>query len=237
MSLEQDKLNYIKNLIWMMCCDKDADTAEKKFLKRAAKEIDLKVDNWTELIKGVVRDGTGKYPVSNRDRAIAALKSLMIMARADKVVKDEEKDFLVQFARSIGISNEEWDRIRKISDTESLFAPFKTSAKSIVALKEDFEKIDDFKKVALQSGLSVQIVGFDEFIAAGPDAEDVVCFHASDDRHASVDKCKALLEKCGGRVVSILTRYQGHLVKYLREVGLKKCIIEPVYSRDIEKTF
>ena len=40
-----------------------------------------------------------------------------------------------------------------------------------------------------------------------------------------------------GPVVAILTRYQGHLVKYLHEVGLKKCIIEPVYSNDIEKTF
>lgn len=237
MSLEQDKLNYIKNLIWMMCCDKDADTAEKKFLKRAAKEIELKVDSWTELIKGVLRDATGKYPVSNRDRAIAALKSLMIMAKADKVVKDEEKDFLVQFAKSVGISNEEWNQVRKISDTESLFAPFKTSAKSIIVLKEDFEKIEDFKNIARQNGLSVQIVGFDEFMAAGSATEDVVCFHVSEDRHASIDKCKLLLEKCDGRVVSILTRYQGHLVKYLHEVDLEKCIIEPVYSRDIEKTF
>jgi uncharacterized tellurite resistance protein B-like protein len=237
MSLEQDKLNYIKNLIWMMCCDKDADNAEKKFLKRASKEIDLKVDDWTELIKGVLRDAHGKYPVSNRDRAIAALKSLMIMAKADKVVKDEEKNFLVQFAKSVGISNEEWNQVRKISDTKSLFTPFKTTAKSIVALNEDFEKIEDFKNVARQSGLSVQIVDFDEFIAAGANAEDVVCFHVSDNRHASVDKCKLLLEKCGGRVVAILTRYQGHFVKYLHEAGLEKCIIEPVYSSDIEKIF
>jgi uncharacterized tellurite resistance protein B-like protein len=237
MSLEQDKLNYIKNLIWMMCCDKDADTTEKKFLKRAAKEIDLKVDNWSVLIKGVLRDAHGKYPVSNRDRAIAALKSLMIMAKADKVVKKEEKNFLVQFAKSVGISSEEWNQVKKISDTESLFAPFKTTAKNIIVLKEDFEKIDNFKNVARQNGLGVKIVGFDEFIAAAIAAEDVVCFHVSGDRHASVDKCKALLEKCDGRVVSVLTRYQGHLVKYLHEVGLEKCIIEPVYSCDIEKTF
>jgi hypothetical protein len=46
-----------------------------------------------------------------------------------------------------------------------------------------------------------------------------------------------LLEKCGGKLVCILTRYQGHQVKYLLEIGLKKCIIEPVYARDIVGLF
>ena len=50
-------------------------------------------------------------------------------------------------------------------------------------------------------------------------------------------KCKELLEKSGPKTISILTRYQGHQVKYMLEIGLEKCIIEPVYSNDIQKMF
>ena len=46
-----------------------------------------------------------------------------------------------------------------------------------------------------------------------------------------------LLEKCGGKLACILTRFQGHQVKYLLEIGLNKCIIEPVYARDISDLF
>jgi hypothetical protein len=46
-----------------------------------------------------------------------------------------------------------------------------------------------------------------------------------------------LLEACGEKLVCILTRFQGHQVKYLHEIGLKKCIIEPVYARDVAELF
>ena len=39
------------------------------------------------------------------------------------------------------------------------------------------------------------------------------------------------------QVSCILTRFQGHQVKYLLEIALKKCIIEPVYARDISDLF
>jgi hypothetical protein len=53
----------------------------------------------------------------------------------------------------------------------------------------------------------------------------------------TLTRCRMLLDKCGGSVVCILTRFQGHQVKYLHEIGLKKCIIEPVYARDIADLF
>jgi uncharacterized tellurite resistance protein B-like protein len=237
MGSEQDKQNYIKNLVWMMCCDGKIDTCEKKFLKRAAKEVELDVDDWNRLVKDVVRDGTGCYPVGNRDKAIATLKSLMVMAKADKVVDPKEKQFLSQFAKSIGVSKHEWDFIRKNTHAESLFAAFKQSYGSVIVVKEDFEKIEDFKQVAGDNGLAVRVVGFDEFVSDGKISDDIVCFHVPDNRGAAVLRCKQLLEKNAGQVVAILTRYQGHLVKYLHEAGLKKCVIEPVYAQDIEKTF
>ncbi len=221
----------------MMCCDGKIDAGEKKFLKHAALEVGLEVVDWNGLVKGVISDGTGHYPVGNRDRAIATLKSLMVMAKADKVVDPKEKEFLAKFAKSIGVSKHEWDYIRKNTNSESLFGAFKKSLGSIIALRENFEKIKDFQAVARDNGLVVLIFGFDEFVKSDNDSKDVVCFHVPDNRHAAVLQCRQLLEKNDGMVVAILTRYQGHLVKYLHEAGLKKCIIEPVYSHDIEKTF
>jgi len=236
-----DKMNYLKNLILMMCCDGEISGREKKFLGRAAKEIGLKVDDWGGLLKEVVREKTGLYPIGNRERGIATLKSLVVMAKADKHVDEREKQFIVRFAKSIGVSNSQWKQIRKESDVGSLFGPFKTSAPAggvpITVLKEDFDKIEEFINVAQDNGVPTRIVGFDEFIAGEQGRADIVCFHASEDRDATVRKCKELLERCGQRTVSVLTRYQGHQVKYMLEIGLRKCIIEPVYSRDIKQIF
>jgi hypothetical protein len=237
MGSEQDKLNYVKNLVWMMCCDGKIDSGEKKFLKRAAREVGFEVDDWNGLVKGVMSDGTGRYPIGNRDKAIATLKSLMIMAKADKTVDPKEREFLAKFAKSIGVSKHEWNHIRKNTHTESLFAAFKQSYGSVVVIKDDFEKLEDFKSIAVENGLGVEVCGFDGFINNSQCNGDAVCFHVPDNRQLAILKCRQLLEKNNGKVVAILTRYQGHLVKYLHEVGLKKCIIEPVYSNDIEKTF
>ena len=49
-----DKMNYLKNLMLMMCCDGEIAGREKKFLGRAAKEIGLKVDDWGGFLKEVV---------------------------------------------------------------------------------------------------------------------------------------------------------------------------------------
>ncbi len=241
MGKEQDKLNYIKNLILMMCCDGEIADREKRFLAKAAKEIGLKVDNWNGLLKEVVRQKTGLYPIEDRARGIATLKSLVVMAKADKHVDQREKKGILRFAKSIGVSNAEWRQIRSQIDVGSLFEPFKRSTPvsetGITVLKEDFDKIEDFANIAQENEVPTRIVGFDEFIASEPDPDDIVCFHASEDRPATVRKCKELLEKSGPKTVSILTRYQGHQVKYMLEIGLEKCIIEPVYSNDIQKMF
>ena len=96
-------------------------------------------------------------------------------------------------------------------------------------------ELEEFAKVAREHNLNTNITGFDEFIAQPVGESDVVCFHASEDRGKSIQKCKMLLEKSPQKTTGILTRYQGHQVQYLLEQGLKKCIIEPVYSNDIPK--
>ena len=246
MSEMEDKINYIKNMIRMMCCDGEIASREKKFLGRAAKEIGAEVGDWNALLKEVLAEGTKLYPISNRDRAIATLKSLIVMAKADRKIDEREKECMLRFAKSIGVSNSEWRQIRKEIDIGTLFEPFKTvqattglkeTAGGITVLREDFDKLDDFTAVAKDRAITTQILGFDEFIAGTGGEGDIVCFHASEDKDESVSKCKELLAREPERTVSVLTRYQGHQVKYMLEVGLKKCIIEPVYSQDIDKLF
>lgn len=242
----EDRLNYIKNMIRMMCCDGEIASREKKFLGRAAKEIGVQVDDWNALAKEVLREGTKLYPVANREKAIATLKSLVVMAKADKKVDEREREYIVRFAKSVGVSNSEWKQIKSQIDIGTLFDPFKKAepaaglkktAGGITVLREHFDKIDDFMGVAKEREITTQIVGFDEFITGAGGEEDIVCFHASEDKDESVRKCKELLGKSGERTVSVLTRYQGHQVKYMLEEGLKKCIIEPVYTQDIDKLF
>ena len=85
--------------------------------------------------------------------------------------------------------------------------------------------------------MQTKVLAFDEFITAAASAEDIVCFHAAEDRQATVNKCKQLLDNHGHKTVAVLTRYQGHQVKYMLEIGLKLCIIEPIYTHDIKQIF
>jgi len=246
MSETEDRLNYIKNMIRMMCCDGEIADREKKFLGRAAKEIGAVVDDWNLLLKEVLAEETKLYPIASRDRAIATLKSLIVMAKADKKLDEREKEYILRFAKSVGVSNSEWKQIKSQIDIGTLFEPFKKAepaagvkqtAGGITVLKEDFDKIDEFTNVAKERAMTTQIVGFDEFIAGSAGGEDFVCFHAAEDKDESVLRCKELLAKSGEQTVGVLTRYQGHQVKYMLEQGLTKCIIEPVYTHDIDKLF
>ena len=244
----EDKLNYIKNMIRMMCCDGEIAAREKKFLGRAAKEIGAEVGDWNTLLKEVLSEGEKLYPISNRDRAIATLKSLVVMAKADRKIDECEKECMLGFAKSIGVTNSEWKQIRKEIEIETLFDPFKVAeaeagavlketAGGITVLREDFDKIDDFTAVAKDRAITTQILGFDEFIGGAGGEGGIVCFHAAQDRDETMLRCKSLLAREPEKTVSVLTRYQGHQVKYMLEVGLKKCIIEPVYTNDIDKLF
>ena len=242
MSVAQDKLNLVKNLIRMMCCDGEISSREKKFLAKAAKEVELEVDDWNRLVKEVSKDAAAAlYPIADKDRSIATLKSMVVMAKADKKVDKQEKKFLIRFAKSIGVSNAQWKQINKHIQVTNLFESFKTKTRvggaGVTILKEDFDKLEEFKETARDNGIQIRIAAFDEFIAGDGNSRDLICFHASEERKETVRKCKALLEKCGERTVSVLNRFQGHQVQYLLETGLKRCIIEPAYSNDFEKMF
>jgi len=237
MATVTDNLNCIKNLMQLMCCDGMIHTAEKSFLSRAAAELDVRVDDWNGLLKEVLKDGTPRYPVQNRDKAVATLKSLIVMSKADGRVDPKEKTLTIQFAKSIGVNRSEWKRILKDIDLESLFEPFSRTVGSITAIRDDFEKLDAFLQVAAENGASTKTVGLQEVLSTTGSPEDGVCFHAAEDKDVTVTRCQMLLEKCGGKLACILTRFQGHQVKYLLEIGLNKCIIEPVYARDISDLF
>ena len=71
----EDKLNCIKNMMWMMCCDGDIAEREKKFLSRAARKIGLEISDWNGLLQEVLADGTKLYTISDRDRASSSVSS------------------------------------------------------------------------------------------------------------------------------------------------------------------
>jgi uncharacterized tellurite resistance protein B-like protein len=235
-----DSTNCIKNLIQLMCCDGKLDKQEKKFLTAAAKQMQFQVDDWPRMIKEVYRDQVDLYPVTDRQKAVATLKGLIVMAKADGQVHDKEKQFIQKFAKSIGVSNSEWKQIVKSIDKENLFESFVETDKNIgtvTVVKDGFEKIDDFCRVARENGATVETVEMKAFLESKPDPGQVACFHAAADKETSMENCRVLLEKTGGNLICILTRFQGLQVKYLHELGLKKCIIEPVYSQDILNLF
>lgn len=235
MSDTQDKLNWIKNLIQMMCCDRRIDKAEKEFLFRAAKELDVRIDDWNKLLKRVLKDERVRYPISDRAKAIAALKSLVVMAKADKKVDEHEKRYILRFAKFIGVSNSELKEIVRDIDVETLFRPARQTSGSITALRDDFDKIDEFLEVARQNDKEVEVVTFEQFILPPASSDNVVCFHAAEEKDLTVDRCRRLLDNTGAGVVGVLTRYQGFQVRYLLEIGITKCVIEPIYSRDVDE--
>ncbi|MCD6175950.1 MAG: hypothetical protein J7K65_09330 [Planctomycetes bacterium] len=237
MTAVMDNLNCIKNLMQLMCCDGTIHAAEKSFLSRAATELGVQVDDWNGLLKEVRKDSVPLYPVQNRNKAVATLKSLIVMSKADGRVNPKEKTLAVQFAKSIGVNKSEWKQILKDIDLENLFQSFSKTAGTIITIRDDFDKLNDFLQVAAENGASTKTVGLQEFLAAANSGETVVCFHAAEDKDVTVTRCQMLLEKCGGNLVCVLTRFQGHQVKYLLEIGLGKCIIEPAYTRDISDLF
>ena len=233
MATSTDNLNCLKNLLKLMCCDGKIRAAEKAFLSRASTELGVAVDDWN----GLLQENVPQHPIQDRDKAVAALKAIIAMSKADRQVAPQEKAFALQFAKSIGVSKAEWNQILKDIDIEHLFEPFCETRGSVVAIADDFEKLDAFLKVADDNGAEVRTVNLRAFLDGAGAAGEVVCFHAAEDKDATLTRCRMLLDTCGEKVVCILTRFQGYQVKYLHEIGLKKCIIEPVYAKDIADLF
>ncbi|MEN8127492.1 MAG: hypothetical protein ABFR90_06760 [Planctomycetota bacterium] len=237
MTTAADNLNCIKNLIQLMCCDGTIDAAEKSFLSRAATELGVQVDNWNGLLKEVLKDNVPLYPVQDRDKAVATLKSMIVMSKADGRVDPKEKALAVQFAKSIGVGKSEWKRILEDIDLENLFEPFSKTPGSIIAIRDSFDTLDALGQVAAEHGVSTETTELQEFLAVNNPPETIVCFHAAEDKDMTITRCQMLLDKCGDKLVCVLTRFQGYQVKYLLEIGLNKCVIEPVYARDITNLF
>ncbi|MBL7214272.1 MAG: TerB family tellurite resistance protein [Phycisphaerae bacterium] len=228
-----DNMNCLKNLMRLMCCDGVIQPQEKAFLSRAATELAVLVDDWNALLREVISDNISFYPVSNREKALAALKAMVVMAKTDGQVDEKEKQFVLQFAKSFGVSQNDWKEVLSDIDPKNLFGPFQKPPEQFIALTDDFEKLEAFLKVAQDNGAAVQTKDLKAYLRADSDSQAIVCFHASPEKELTVSRCQLLLGKAGERLVCILNRFQGHQVKYLHETGLKKCVIEPVYARDI----
>jgi uncharacterized tellurite resistance protein B-like protein len=236
-NMSQDELNCLKNLLQVMCCDGEVSSREKQFLKFAADSLKVEVSDWNALLKEVVGDKQAVYPLANRNKALAALKAMALMAKADDQVNEKEKTVLQTFAKTIGLTKEQWKQMLSELDLSTVFEPFGKCLGTMTVLKDDFEKIDAFLKIAGENNVQTRILTCAEYLKLPAATDDIVCFHAAEDRERTVNISALLLKKGGSRPVCILTRFQGHQVKYLHEAGLEKCIIEPVYTRDIVELF
>ncbi|MCI0499581.1 MAG: tellurite resistance TerB family protein [Planctomycetales bacterium] len=229
-----DNLNCLKNLLRLMCCDGTLKTAEKAFLSRAAKEMAVLVEDWNALLKSVLKDPAGCWPIEDRTKAAAALKAIVVMAKADGQVDEAEKEFALQFAKAAGISKDEWRRLLCDIDAENLFEPFQTAAPNLIVLTDNFDKLDAFLKTARDNGVTVETTDTQTLLQTPAKPDGVVCFHAAPDKDATLALAAMLLEKTAPhQPVCILTRFEGNQVKYLHEAGIETCIIEPANDRDL----
>jgi hypothetical protein len=227
----------------MMCCDGKLNQREKKFLAAAAKQMSFDVEpfgGWGQLVKQVHKDKVDLYPIKDEQKAISTLKGLVVMAKADRRIDKREKTLIQNFAKSIGIGNREFSNLIKGIDTENLFECFNEPLKKIgdiIALEDEFEKLDNFIAVAGENGATVKTTTIEALLSSELPTGQIVCFHASEDKEKTLQNCRNLLQKAGIEPICILTRFQGLQVKYLHELGLRTCVIEPVYSRDVINMF
>ncbi len=237
-----DRVNWIKNLIQVMCCDGSIHEREKRFLAKVAKQLDVKVPDWNALLRSVLRDARVRYPLSDETAALDVLKSLIVMANADGKVDDNERRYILSFAKVIGVSKDRLKTIVKDMDkakkparggTDILsVTPANTPAVLITVASDDFDNLDQFVQVVREQGHDIRVITVDN---ASVDPDCILCFHAAAAPEDTVGRCRRLLQAAQGPVVAILTRYQGHHVRYLLELGIPKCVIEPVYARDVEQ--
>lgn len=235
--MSNDGLNCLKNLLQIVCCDGQINQKEKEFLGKAAKSLQVEVEDWNALLKEVANDRQEIYPINHRERAEATLKAMALMAKVDQEVNEQEKTLLQTFAKSIGVTKEQWKQLLSDLDMASVFEPFQRRLGQLAVLKEDFEKIDVFIKTAEEYGAQTRTLKIMEYLKQPAPEGEMVCFHAAENKERTIQICSALLQKAGQRTVCILTRFQGLQVKYLHEAGLTKCIIEPAYARDIADLF
>jgi uncharacterized membrane protein YebE (DUF533 family) len=70
------------------------------------------------------QDSQTVYPLANRQKALAALKAMALMAKADDQVDEKEKTVLQAFAKTLGLTKEQWKQILSELDLATVFEPF-----------------------------------------------------------------------------------------------------------------
>jgi uncharacterized tellurite resistance protein B-like protein len=299
----QDRINWIKNLIQLMCCDGSITDRERKFLFKVARQLRVDVPDWDALLKSVLHDARVRYPISDHDTALAVLKSLIVIANADGRINDDENRYILSFAKVIGVSDEQIKAIvddinakhpargtgirgtgfQPVIPSDTVSSPsspggavprgagfqpvipsgtvsspgspggagpqpavprvagFQPAVSHpaagglITVVKDDFEQIDQFVELVRRHGREARIVTLDDVVSRRQTLGEITCFHAAGQPADTVHRYQRLLEVVTGRTVAVLSRYQGHHVRYLLELNIPKCVIEPVYARDIEQ--
>lgn len=94
------------------------------------------------------------------------------------------------------------------------------AAAHIAAVKDDFDQIDEFVQIVREHGREVCILTLDDLLSRKEPACGIICFHAAGQPADTVQRHNRLRDAAAAPLVAVLTRYQGHHVRYLLELGV-----------------
>lgn len=229
----EDGRNCIKNLIAVAAADRKLDSGEKEFFLNVFKKLEIPSGELPILFREVRGDGLPFYPVKSREAAIKTLKMMLTMARADGSFDVSEKKIIHAFAKAIGFDREalagKVAESGEESSSETPETPTDFSWLNIRVITDHFEKLEEFMG-SLES-MNASGASFLDFLREP--SGDIVFMHAVERRKATVTRLEKIQKICSARIVPIMTRFQGDQIKYVHDLGIPRCMIEPVLKNEV----
>jgi hypothetical protein len=234
MVARQQRQHCLNNLALMLLADGEVSPQEMDFLQKAAGVLGVESDDWPGYLRSMEKDETTVYPIEDRSFARKVLSAMAEMARRDGKYDAAEQQLLHLFVKACALSTEEVADILPPAPGQSP-QPDGGAQQRMLVVTTDFEAVDTLVTVLERCGVVVATREYQEVLhghALGD--HTIVCLHGAVEKDTTIKRCDNLLHSYPGlTVVPILGRYQGHQVKYLHEIGIPRCIVEPVFPADV----
>lgn len=231
------------NLLLLATADGIIAPEERQYLRRFAEVSG--VDEATEMAwRSELGSGQAFFrPISSEDSREEALGLMARMLRVDGELTAEEQNSYTALGKALGYSMDELGAaLRKFWNAD----PAKMSGKvpppvekkgdlpycATIVLKDDMD--DDFTVKLLQAVDGATHVEFENIRQMDVPGE-LVIFHAGADRAISQERLQVLQNTfSNAKVAFIVRRDQASQIGCLLEKGAAKCLVEPLYSQEIE---
>ncbi len=232
-----DRRNCNRNLIAVAGADGRLESGEKDFFLKVSEKLNISSRELPILFQEVQRDGILFYPIQSREFAAKTLKMMLAMARVDGSLDVSEKRIITAFSKAIEQDRESLaSHVAESGEERSPETPVETSAFSSIAIcviTDHFEKLDEFIE-ALQP-MDVVQASYLDFLR--DPTGDVVFMHATEKRKATVGRLEKMQASCSMPIVPVMNRFQGAQIKYAHELGLSRCMIEPMLKTEVVPLF